>query len=139
MKDSLVASSSVRGGKRGSGGRARGDDQAPFSPKATVSGRHPHPRAPGDPPSATAGGSLRKADFSRRERKLPGSGIMGRGPAPSPPPQVAAGSRGLREGRGPLPAPQPGAGGHRVRIPDRSHPLREAPNMWGPGPRLPRT
>lgn len=42
---------------------------------------------------------------------------MGRGPAPSPPPQVAAGSRWLRERRGPLPAPLPGAEGHRFGTP----------------------
>lgn len=66
---------------------------------------------------------------------------MGRGLAPSLPPtqgQLSSGSLAPREGTAPRPVLLPGDGGHRVKTPERSHPLHEVLNMWGPDSRLPK-
>ena len=139
MKSSPGATSSAQG--RG-GGRREGEGRRASSLLARSHGQRPTPPPPtraagglasasGSP--ATAGGSPRQADFSRKERKLPCSGIMGRGLAPSP---TTTGIRGESSAEGrkrPLPAPLPGGGGHRVATPERSHPLREASHHGGTG------
>lgn len=73
----------------GGGGRAKA--RGVSSPLAQSHGQRPPPQGAGRPdpglglraPGHRARGP-RKADFSRKERKLPGSSIMGRGLAPSP-------------------------------------------------------
>lgn len=145
MKGSPGATSSARG--RGWGRReGEGRRASSFSPEATVSGRHPPPqRAPGGLASAfgspaTAGESPRKADFSRKERKLPGSGIMGRGLAPSP---TTTGIRGESSAEGKEAAPACASAwgwGSPSRDPRAQPPPNSRlPTMGEPGSRLPRT
>lgn len=134
MKGSPVATSSARGG----GGTARGKRAS--SLLAQNHGQRPTPtsREPGglaaaspswSPSLGGEGGPGRKADFSGKERKLPGSSIMGRGLGPSPTTTGIHGEATAEGRKRPLPAPLPGGGGHRVGTPERSHSLCKAPNV----------